>query len=43
MSYQKVCGRARGYQKGDTVAFYGTHPHYSRTIDEDYISGLSIT
>ena len=41
-SYQRVCGRARGYQKGrDTVAFYGSH--YGRTIDQDYVSGLSIT
>ena len=39
ISYQRVCGRARGYQKGDTFAFYGN----SRTIDEDYVSGLSIT
>ena len=36
-----MCGRARGYQKGDTIAFYGFP--YSRTIDEDYVSGLSIT
>ena len=43
ISYQRVCGRARGYQKGDTIAFYGTHSFYSRTIDEDYVSGLSIT
>ena len=43
ISYERVCGRARGYQKGDTVAFYGAHPHYSRTVDEDYVSGLSIT
>ena len=39
ISYQRVCGRARGYQKGDTLAFYIN----SRTIDEDYVSGLSIT
>ena len=44
ISYQRVCGRARGYQKGDTLAFYGSsQPYYSRTIDEDYVSGLSIT
>ena len=41
ISYQRVCGRARGYQKGDTVAFYGAY--FSRTIDESYVSGLSIT
>ena len=38
-----MCGRARGYQKGDTWAFYGTAPDLYRTIDEDYVSGLSIT
>ena len=43
ISYQRVCGRARGYQKGETIAFYGSSPYYSRTIDEDYVSGLSIT
>ena len=41
ISYQRVCGRARGYQKGDTGAFYGVY--YSRTIDQAYVSGLSIT
>ena len=41
INYQKVCGRARGYQKGDTVGFYGVY--YSRTIDQDYVDGLSIT
>ena len=43
ISYQRVCGRARGYQKGDTIAFYGAHPVFNKTIDEDYVSGLSIT
>ena len=42
ISYQRVCGRARGYQKGDTIAFYGSKFVY-RTIDQDYVSGLSIT
>ena len=43
ISYQRVCGRAKGYQKGDTAAFYGAHPTFNKTIDEDYVSGLSIT
>ena len=43
ISYQRVCGRARGYQKGDTVAFYGSEQPYSKSIDESYVSGLSIT
>ena len=41
ISYQRVCGRARGYQKGDTGAFFGSW--FNRTIDEDYVAGLSIT
>ena len=41
ISYQRVCGRARGYQKGDTAAFYGSL--FSRAIDRAYVSGLSIT
>ena len=40
LSYQRVCGRARGYQKGATWAFVRSQ---YRTIDEAYVSGLSIT
>ena len=36
-----MCGRARGYHKGDTVAFYGSL--YCNLIDRSYASGLSIT
>ena len=43
ISYQRVCGRARGYQKGDTGAFYGCQISYNRTIDQDYVDRLSIT
>ena len=43
ISYQRVCGRARGYQKGNTVAFYGSQPGYNKTIDQSYVCGLSIT
>ena len=42
ISYQRVCGRARGYQKGWTWAFYGVLSK-GTSIDEDYVSGLSIT
>ena len=42
ISYQRVCGRVRGYQKGDTLAFYGMDV-YNATIDQHYVSGLSIT
>ena len=40
LRYQRVCGRARGYQKGDTLAFYNGP---STIIDQSYVSGLSIT
>ena len=43
ISYQRVCGRARGYQKGQTLALYASNPSLNSTIDEDYASGLSIT
>ena len=41
-SYQRVCGRARGYQKGRTTAFFSTY-QYSQTIDGYYADGLLIT
>jgi len=40
ISYQRVCGRARGYQKGRSAAFYGGS---RTTIDGPYVEGLSIT
>ena len=46
ISYQRVCGRARGYQKGETIAFWGSSPWYITTygnIDQNYVCGLSIT
>ena len=46
ISYQRVCGRARGYQKGETIAFWGSSPQYYATygnIDQNYVCGLSIT
>ena len=43
ISYRRVCGRARGYQKGDTLAFYGAYYSPEWSIDRDYVSGLSIT
>ena len=41
ISYQRLCERARGYQKGKPFAFYVVCTNI--TIDEDYVSGLSIT
>ena len=39
VSYQHVCGRARGYQKGVPDAFY----HTGNSIDSYYVDGLSVT
>ena len=41
-SYQRVCGRARGYQKGLVNGFY-SYNHLSQTIEGYYVEGLSIT
>jgi len=41
-SYQRVCGRARGYQKGRTPGFYAYHNN-GQTIDGYYTDGLLIT
>ena len=41
VSYQQVCGRARGYQKGSTDGFYTFGNEIS--IDTAYVQGLSIT
>ena len=38
MSYQKVCGRASGYQKGSPDSFFR-----GGSIDNGYVDGLSIT
>ena len=40
-SYQKVCGKARGYQKGVTWGFNGRRG--TETIDGVYAAGLSLT
>ena len=40
-TYSGVCGRARGYQKGDVWGFWGSTAGY--TIDGSYVDGLSIT
>ena len=41
-SYQRVCGRARGYQKGQVAGFYPNGVGFS-SINVSYIDGLSIT
>ena len=41
--YNKVCGRARGYQYGFTRAFHSYEHARQRTLDDPYVSGLSVT
>ena len=54
MSYSKVCGKVKGYQKGTMNGFYpsahahGKHNDYtpitsSRSLDGVYVDGISIT
>ena len=40
-SYQRVCGKARGYQKGGVIGFHWSHA--GQTIDGYYADGLLIT
>ena len=42
MEYTKICGRAIGYQYGNTDAF-GGQSSQPKTIDQFYVDGLSIT
>ena len=43
ISYQRVCGRARGYQKGQTLGFFIHTKPKPTSSDDFYFSGLSIT
>ena len=42
-SYKSVCGRARGYQKGDVWGFWGSTTTQGNSIEGSYVDGLSIT
>ena len=44
MAYTSVCGRARGYQKGNVWGFWGsTATIQGSSIEGSYVDGLSIT
>ena len=43
INYQRVCGRARGYQKGNTLGIYLSSQGIFGSIDNSYVAGLSIT
>jgi len=42
-AYSKVCGRVVGYQYGGTAAFYAYHQNRSLSINNSYVTGISIT
>ena len=41
--YTKICGRVVGYQFGHTVAFLESNEHTAITINDSYVTGVSIT
>ena len=41
--YTKICGRVLGYQFGATYAFLASHENNSITINQSYVTGVSIT
>ena len=43
IGYQRVCGRARGYQKGYSVGFYSYNHNGEKPVDGRYADGLLIT
>ena len=43
MAYTSVCGRARGYQKGNVWGFWGSTTAQGNSIEGSYVDGLSIT
>ena len=42
VTFNKICGQVKGYQKGNSIAFYSTK-YDSKSIDDHYVTGLSIT
>ena len=42
ITFNKICGQFKGYQKGATEAFSPTK-HISKSINDHYVTGLSIT
>ena len=42
-AYTSVCGRIKGYQNRRTGAFQDYHNGHATTIDEPYVSGVSLT
>ena len=40
--FNKICGKVKSYQKGNTVAFWSTE-YDTKSISDRYVSGVSIT
>ena len=42
ISFNKICGQVKGYQKGNCIAFWSTK-YDTKSINDHYVTGLSIT
>ena len=42
ITFNKICGKVKGYQKGSSVAFYSTDRD-TKSINDHYVSGVSVT
>ena len=42
ITFNKICGQAKAYQKGTPEAFWSTK-HDTKSINDHYVAGLSIT
>ena len=42
ITFNKICGQVKGYQKGHTEAFYSSESD-TKSINDHYVDGLSIT
>ena len=42
ITFNKICGQVKGYQKGSTDAFHSTK-YVTKSINDHYVDGLSIT
>ena len=43
ITFNKICGQLKGYQRGNTVAFYSSKHDTKKSIESYYVDGISIT
>ena len=43
ITFNKICGQLKGYQKGNTYGFYASKHDTKKSIDSYYVDGVSIT